>query len=66
MAEIVQTRARLTGFATKSDLACKLDERAGRDIGIDRSAGGENEQVLTRPAATLSDREVPVENINGA
>ena len=66
MAKVVQPRARLAGAATKPDVACKLDEHAGHDIGIDRSAGREDEQVLTRRAAPSSDREVPVEGIDGA
>ena len=66
MTEIVQPRARLAGSATKTDLACKLDEHAGHDIGVDWSTGREDEQVLACPAATLSDREVPAEGINGA
>ena len=66
VAQVVQPRARLAGAATKADLACKLDEHAGRDIGVDRSAGREDEQVLTRRAAPSSDGEVPVEGIDGA
>ena len=66
MTEIVEPRARHARSATKPDLACQLDEYAGHDVGIDRSPGRENEQVLTRCAATLSDREVPAEGIDGA
>ena len=66
MTQIVQPWARLAGSTTKTDLACKLDEHAGHDVGVDRSAGREDEQVLTRAAATLSDGEVATEGIDGA
>ena len=51
MPQIVQPRARLTESPTKPDLACKLDEHAGHDVGVDRTAGREDEQVLARTAA---------------
>ena len=66
MTKVVQPRARLAGVATKPDFAWKLDEHAGHDVGIDRSAGREDEQVLTRRATPPSDGEVSVEGIDGA